>query len=130
MKGEVFMRKDLYFVLTHKISKCLRIANVSKLGVYLFLYLKENIFKTEKAIRECLPYNEDRICIDCYGKNDVSSKRGMENLAEKNIILYNAEERTIRLNCDPSTWTVTPDQHVRIMKVLNDENLVYKKESF
>ncbi len=123
------MTKDLYYLVSHKVSKCLRIANVSKLGMYLFYYMKENTFKTEKSIREYIPYNEDRICMDCYGKNDQSAKRGMENLAEKNILLYNAEDRTIRLNCNPATWTVTPEQRAEIMRVLSDENLIYKKES-
>ena len=125
------MKKELYYIVTHKVAKCLLIADISKLGWMLFNYMKIETYKTERANRVWLTYNQDKINRECYGKNDgLSSKRGKENLEEKNILIYEEDEkgRRIKLNCDPSTWTVTPEQHEKIMKVLNNENLLYDED--
>ena len=123
------MSEDLYCIITHKIVYCLFAANPTKLGLMLFFYLKTKLFQTEKAARYWLKYNEDQICRDCYGKSDLSAKRGRENLEEKNILIFDKDERQVKLNCDPSTWRVTPEQHERIMNIINDDNLVYKRVS-
>jgi predicted aldo/keto reductase-like oxidoreductase len=59
------MRKNLWFNMEHIFSKSLRIANVSKLGMYLVHYLKENTYETANACVSKISYNEDFINREC-----------------------------------------------------------------
>jgi hypothetical protein len=95
----------------------------------MFLYLKIKLFETEKASKIWLEYNEDKICRECYGKNDLSANRGKKNLEDKNILIFNENERKVKINCDPLTWRVKPEQHEKIVKIMNDENLVFHRDS-
>jgi len=122
--------KPLFIQLTHKLTYCLLIADLNKLALMLFLYLKMKLFETEKSNKTWLKYNEDKICRECYRKNKgLSAMRGRKELEDKNIITYDKEQRRIKLNCDPITWNVTPEQHEEIVKVLNSDNFMYKEIS-
>lgn len=115
--------------MEHIFSKSLRIANVSKLGMYLVHYLKENTYETANACKSYIPYNNDFINRDCFysGPDGKQTKYALKNLRDKNIILYDRNNKTIKLNYDVRTWTVTPEQYEKITKLVLDENLTYEQ---
>lgn len=117
IKKNQFVKFDVVFL------KSLRIANVSKLGLYLILYIREktSILENKGYLSAGIDYNDDKINKECFntGPTGKQTTRALEHLASKNIVFYNPESRKIRINHDPKTWYLTDDQHEKIMKILS-----------
>lgn len=112
-----FIKYDRNFV------RCLRIANVSKLGMYLITYIKEKTAILEnKGYDAGIEYNDDKINRECFfsGPTGSQTTRALEHLASKNIVFYNPENRRIRINFDMRDWYLTEKQHDKILEILKE----------
>jgi len=110
-----------FYMMDKRFSKCLRIADISKLGYYLLLYIHEvaKIYRNKNNDYSIsIKYNENEIDKECFGKpGGKCSKRALEHLCSKNILIFNPETRKIRINFDVKTWDVTNEQYDKILEI-------------
>jgi uncharacterized membrane-anchored protein len=118
---KLYITQDLIFL------KCLGIADVSKLGYMLLIYIQSQfLYSNKKNYTMSIKYNQNKIDKECFGgKSNNSTSRALKNLCEKNILIYNPESRKIKINFNVETWYVSNEQYQRILEAKND-NKMYK----
>lgn len=114
-----------YYWVNINFSKCLRIADVNKLGYYLIMYIHETckIYrnKNHNNYAVSIKFNENEIDRECFRKpNGKCTKRALEHLCSKNILIFNPETKRIRINFNTKTWDVTDEQYDKILAVINE----------
>lgn len=108
------MNDEKYFCTPANFWIALTQVGVSKIGYELIGYMQLKTYK--RSIRDkttnmnpldWIEYKQRKINRECWGRNNVMEvKRAVENLAPRNIIVFNEAISKVRINYKPETWNI------------------------